>query len=202
MAFTQTKLAAYRQVLAVLIKRAFEEKLWYVADCGEKGQGLFAEEDIPAGEAIAHAGDKLDNSYGTSDWEMTQSAMYTNHSRDPNSLLVKDGDKLFTVAKRDIPADEEITVCDFQVTNVIGPGSRLLHNGDPVPPKEADEILKWAQDNKLKLDGSWAKTKKKSKDWCHSCCGAAAGECPGCSKGSQLMLKEKYGQKESGDTSD
>ncbi len=140
-------------VMAALLKRAQDERLYYVADCGEKGQGLFAEEDIPAGEAIYHAGDKQENSYGTNDWEMTQSAMYTNHSRDPNSLVVKEGDKLFTVASRDIPADEEISVSYFQVTNVIGPGSRLLHNNEPIPPKDSGELAKWAADNAVDLFG-------------------------------------------------
>jgi hypothetical protein len=144
-------------VMAALIKRAQDERLYYVADCGEKGQGLFAEEDIPAGEAIYHAGDKQENSYGTNDWEMTQAAMYTNHSRDPNSLVVKEDDKLFTVASRDIPADEEISVSYFQVTNVIGPGSRLLHNNEPIPPKDADELAKWAADNAVDLFGDWTK---------------------------------------------
>lgn len=181
-------------VMAALVKRAFDERLYYVADCGEKGQGLFADEDIPEGEAIYHAGDKQENSYGTNDWEMTQAAMYTNHSRDPNCLVVKDGDKLFTVAKRDIPADEEISVSYFQVTNVIGPGSRLLHNNEPVPPKDASELAKWAADNSVSLFGSWTQTKKKPKEWYHSCCGEPSGQCAGCDGGSRLILKDEYGK--------
>ena len=141
------KEAARRQI--PLVKKAGDEEGWYVGTSSKQGKGLFAEKDFSPGDEIFDAGDKDGNASGLDDWEMTEAAMATNHDRSPNARVERRGDKLFAVASNPIKEDDEVFVSYFQVTNAIGPGSRLTHNGKPIPPKSADEIEKWAAQEKV-----------------------------------------------------
>ena len=135
-------------------KKAEDEENWYVAASKKAGKGLFAEKDFEVGEELFHAGDKDNNDdLGTNDWEMTEASMATNHDREPNARLVKDGDNLAVVAIKPINADDEVFVSYYQVTHAIGPGSRLVHNGKPVPVRSVDEIEKWAAQERIDWAG-------------------------------------------------
>lgn len=141
------KEAARRQI--PLVKKADDEEGWYISASSKQGKGLFAEKDFSPGDEIFDAGDKDGNASGLEDWEMTEAAMATNHGRSPNARVERRGDKLFAVASGPIKEDDEVFVSYFQVSSAIGPGSRLTHNGKPIPPKSADEIEKWAAQEKV-----------------------------------------------------
>ena len=143
------KEAAARNAISPGTKRAEEEEGWYISTSDKEGKGLFAEKDFEAGETIFHAGELDTNKYGLDDWEMTEAAMACNHSREPNALVVRDGGELSAVAKGPIKEDDEIFVSYFQVTHIIGPGSRLTHNNKPIPPTPAEEMAKWAWDERM-----------------------------------------------------
>lgn len=130
-------------------KQAEDEENWYVAASKKAGKGLFAEKDFEVGEEVFHAGDKDGNESGTDDWEMTEASMATNHDRDPNARVVKDGDTLSVVADKPIKGDDEVFVSYFQVSHAIGPGSRLMHNGQPVRTRSTDEVEKWASQERV-----------------------------------------------------
>ncbi len=150
--FCLLKEAANRDIIPV--KRAEDEENWYVAASKKVGKGLFAEKDFEVGEELFHAGEKDNNAdLGTDDWEMTEASMATNHGREPNARLVKDGDNLAVVALKPINADDEVFVSYYQVTHAIGPGSRLVHNGKPVPVRSVDEIEKWAAQERIDWAG-------------------------------------------------
>jgi len=134
-------------------KKAEDEESWYISTSDKDGKGLFAEKDLEAGEIIFHAGELDTNKHGLDDWEMTEAAMACNHSREPNTLVVRDGEELSAVAKGPIKEDDEILVSYFQVTHVIGPGSRLTHNNKPIPPTPAEEMAKWAWDERMDWAG-------------------------------------------------
>ena len=136
------KEVANREIIPM--KKAEDEENWYVAASKKAGKGLFADKDFEAGEELFHAGDKDGNESGTDDWEMTEASMATNHDREPNALVVKDGDTLSVVADKPIKSDDEVFVSYFQVSHAIGPGSRLMHNGQPVRTRSTDEVEKWA----------------------------------------------------------
>jgi len=149
--FCLLKEAANREIIP--IKKAEDEENWYVAASKKVGKGLFADKDFEAGEEVFHAGDKDGNESGTDDWEMTEASMATNHGREPNVSVIKDGDNLSAVADKTIKADDEIFASYYQVTNAIGPGSRLVHNGKPVPTKTVDDIEKWAAQERIDWAG-------------------------------------------------
>ena len=79
--------------------------------------------------------------------------MATNHDRDPNVIVTKDGDTLTAVARKPIQADDEVFVSYFQVTHALGPGSRLTHNGKAVPTRSVEELEKWARQEKVDWAG-------------------------------------------------
>ena len=130
-------------------KKAEDEESWYISTSTKEGKGLFVEKAFEPGETIFHAGELDRNEYGLDDWEMTEAAMACNHSRTPNALVVRDGEELSAVASEPIGDDDEVFVSYYQVTNVIGPGSRLTHNNKPIPPVSAEEMSKWARAEKM-----------------------------------------------------
>ena len=134
-------------------KKAEDEENWYVATSGKVGKGLFAEKDFEVGDKLFHAGEKDEGESGLIDWEMTEASMATNHDRDPNVIVTKDGDTLTAVARKPIQADDEVFVSYFQVTHALGPGSRLTHNGKAVPTRSVEELEKWARQEKVDWAG-------------------------------------------------
>ena len=139
------KVAARREI-PLAEKQAKEKEPWRVEKSDIHGKGLFAIRDIPVGGHVAHSADLEEDDVGLGQWELSEAARYTNHSRDPNTTVNSDGQKMTMVAASPIKSGEEIKVSYFQVGNVMSPGTRLTHKGKPMRTVDAGDLSKWAMD--------------------------------------------------------
>ena len=96
------------------------------------GKGLFATKAFKIGEPIiSRFMTKFPGKDNLVRWEQSDEARYTNHSDDPNILVVKDGDYLRLEAARDIAPNEELRADYGKTTSNIGPGFYYTYQGKP-----------------------------------------------------------------------
>jgi hypothetical protein len=127
-------------------KQAEEKEPWRIERSAIHGKGLFATQDIPAGGRVAHSASLEKDDVGLEQWELSEAARYTNHSRTPNTKVDSDGSKMTMVATEPIDDGEEIRVSYFQVGKSMFPGQRLTHGGRPMRTVSTEELSKWAKD--------------------------------------------------------
>ena len=123
-----------------------EEEPWRVEESDIHGKGIFATRDISAGEHVAHSADLEQDDVGMDRWELTEAARYTNHSRDPNTVVDSNGSKMTMRAFKPIKEGDEIRVSYFQVGRAMSPGQTLTYNGKPMRSVTPEELSKWAMD--------------------------------------------------------
>ena len=123
-----------------------EEEPWRVEKSDIHGKGIFATRDISAGEHVAHSADLEQDDVGMDRWELTEAARYTNHSRDPNTVVDSHGSKMTRRAFKPLKEGDEIRVSYFQVGRAMSPGQTLTYNGKPMRSVTPEELSKWAMD--------------------------------------------------------
>jgi 8-oxo-dGTP pyrophosphatase MutT (NUDIX family) len=130
----------------VLYEKQAEKEPWRIERSVIHGKGLFATQDIPVGGRVAHSASLEKDDVGLEQWELSEAARYTNHSRTPNTTVDSDGSKMTMVATEPIEDGEEIRVSYFQVGKSMSPGQRLTHGGRPMRTVSTEELSKWAKD--------------------------------------------------------
>ena len=127
-------------------KEAEEEEPWRVEKSDIHGKGIFALRDIPVGGHVAHSADLEEDDVGLGRWELSEAGRYTNHSPDPNTVVISDGQKMTMAAAAPIEKGDEIKVSYFQVSSAMSPGTRLTYKGKPMRTVDASDLSKWAMD--------------------------------------------------------
>ena len=150
---------------------------WYIGKSDIQGKGIFAGKQYLENEIIdvaMYAGGE--NEFGAKIWNLTTLSRYCNHQENSNSKIDKKGNIFNLVTTKPIKEDEEIFADYRQVTRAVGPNSRMLWAGEPIPSTDLEDYLE-----------------KKSEEvrWRHSCCDKLLGDCPGCPGNMRLYREDE-----------
>ena len=127
-----------------------EEEPWRIEKSDIHGKGLFATRDIEPGGLVAHSATFIPSTPGKDThhkWDLSEAARHTNHTADPNTVVMSDGENMKMMAASPIKNGDEIRVSYFQVSSAMGPGTELTYKGVPRKLIAAEELSKWAMDS-------------------------------------------------------
>jgi len=132
---------AFSAVHNLYIKAANSRAGWYIGDSEIAGQGIFASRDYEPGDALGVAATNGgEDEFGAKIWNLTVMARYCNHQINANVKFVREGDVYKLIASKPIENDEEIVADYAQVTRAVGPHSRMLWNGKPIPTSDLSDF--------------------------------------------------------------